>query len=268
MTRAERRILEYLKAHPDWHYGLDIVKAGLAKRWNVFISLGHLEENGFVKSRREPKHTELPVRRVQYRATGKPIPAPTPGLWERLFPRPATPKPTLSRDAAKILSFLVDHPVWHSVAQILDTGILSAGRTYCALFELESLCAVSSQWESETPPPERGPRRRVYRAMPHAAHTPFPLSYLSQYLILRGHQPLLTIRALSKFQACEEAARRYPNGVRAREIYVHRQGWLCITVPLPVIRDGRFLRVRFYHRARPTERMIEWAAQRADIVKQ
>jgi hypothetical protein len=50
MTTKER-LLDYLRAHPEWHYGLDLVKALGISRATIYIYLGGLEETGLVERR-------------------------------------------------------------------------------------------------------------------------------------------------------------------------------------------------------------------------
>jgi DNA-binding transcriptional ArsR family regulator len=65
-TRRQR-ILDWMRADPGWHYGLDLVKAGLASRSTIYIHLAKLQDLGLVEFR-----WETPVRpgvvRPQYRA--------------------------------------------------------------------------------------------------------------------------------------------------------------------------------------------------------
>jgi hypothetical protein len=46
---AEKRILEWLRSDPRWHYGLDIVGAGVVDRSSVYIYLGRLLGKGLVQ---------------------------------------------------------------------------------------------------------------------------------------------------------------------------------------------------------------------------
>lgn len=68
-------VLDYLLAHPGWHYGLELVEAGISSRAGIYVHLGSLEEQGYVERRTS---SELPppgfLPRQQYRATGKRIP--------------------------------------------------------------------------------------------------------------------------------------------------------------------------------------------------
>lgn len=76
-----KKLLQYLIDHPTWHYGLDLVKAGQGNRGTIYISLGRLEEDGYIEQRLEPEPSvpALQLRRTQYRATGKRVPEPDMG---------------------------------------------------------------------------------------------------------------------------------------------------------------------------------------------
>ena len=74
--KPKEAVLEHLLAHPGWHYGVDLVHAGVAGRMVIYIHLGDLEEEGYVQRRDSPEPPRpgcLP--RPQYRATGRLIPA-------------------------------------------------------------------------------------------------------------------------------------------------------------------------------------------------
>jgi hypothetical protein len=45
----ERDLLLYLMINPGWHYGLDLVAAGLAGRSSIYVHLGRLQERGLVE---------------------------------------------------------------------------------------------------------------------------------------------------------------------------------------------------------------------------
>jgi hypothetical protein len=68
-------VLEYLLAHPGWHYGVDLVKAGLSNRATIYIHLGRLVESGYAEER-DSSEAAPPGQnpRLQYRATGKRVP--------------------------------------------------------------------------------------------------------------------------------------------------------------------------------------------------
>lgn len=67
MMRGTDKVLTYLKANPGWHYGLDIVKAGVCGRMNIYLYLGRLEELGLVE-RMEGAKTHPGLPRPLYRA--------------------------------------------------------------------------------------------------------------------------------------------------------------------------------------------------------
>lgn len=66
MTTRERRILEALAASDRSLYGLDLVTAGIAKRWWLYVVLGSLEDQELIEGRSDD--TGNPPRR-QYRIT-------------------------------------------------------------------------------------------------------------------------------------------------------------------------------------------------------
>lgn len=70
------KLLQYLINHPTWHYGLDLVKAGLGGRGTIYIALGRLEEDGYIKRRDDPEPKYNGIVRVQFRATEKRAPEP------------------------------------------------------------------------------------------------------------------------------------------------------------------------------------------------
>jgi len=64
--------MQLLRDHPSGMYGLEIVDAssGKLKRGTVYVTLGRLEESGFVKSKAQrPDHPGLP--RPIYRLTAQ-----------------------------------------------------------------------------------------------------------------------------------------------------------------------------------------------------
>jgi len=64
--RRERQILEALAAADRELYGLDLVAAGVAKRWWLYVTLGRMEERGLIEGRSDG--TGDPPRRL-YRIT-------------------------------------------------------------------------------------------------------------------------------------------------------------------------------------------------------
>lgn len=74
MSPARLKLLSYLQDHPGWHYGLDLVRAGVGSRSTVYIGLSALEEGGFVESRLTAGVPGSSFERPQYRATGKRVP--------------------------------------------------------------------------------------------------------------------------------------------------------------------------------------------------
>ena len=65
----------WLLAHPGWHYGLELVAAGVTSRYPLYVRLGQLEELGLVERRLAPHETNHPtgaLPRRQYRAVPKP----------------------------------------------------------------------------------------------------------------------------------------------------------------------------------------------------
>ena len=75
MTTTER-VLQYLLDNAGWHYGLDIVKAGISNRAYIYFHLDRLIQEGYVEDR---VSTEKPLNpdclpRHEYRATGKLMP--------------------------------------------------------------------------------------------------------------------------------------------------------------------------------------------------
>lgn len=71
-TETELLVLRQLSDEPKGLYGLQLVSRsnGQLKRGTVYVTLGRLEEKGFVESRTKPnsKHAGLP--RPLYRITG------------------------------------------------------------------------------------------------------------------------------------------------------------------------------------------------------
>ena len=71
-TEIELLVLRHLNNEPAGMYGLQLVNNsnGKLKRGTVYVTLGRLEEKGFVESRTKPngKHSGLP--RPLYRITG------------------------------------------------------------------------------------------------------------------------------------------------------------------------------------------------------
>jgi len=75
MNNRQRKLLVYLQEHPVWHYGLDLVKAGVHGRTLIYVRLSQLEDMGYVERREVDAVDHLGRRfigkRVQFRATGK-----------------------------------------------------------------------------------------------------------------------------------------------------------------------------------------------------
>ena len=71
-AETELLILRMLKDDPDGMYGLELVKASnnKLKRGTVYVTLGRLEEKGFVRSRRERKERHPGLPRPRYSLTG------------------------------------------------------------------------------------------------------------------------------------------------------------------------------------------------------
>ena len=69
---SKKAVLEYLLAHPVWHYGMELVNAGLASRSTIEVYLCD-REKGSVVRRDSPE----PPPRPQYRAIGRQIPVDT-----------------------------------------------------------------------------------------------------------------------------------------------------------------------------------------------
>jgi len=71
-TETELLVLRQLSSEPAGMYGLQLVSSsnGKLKRGTVYVTLGRLEEKGFVESRTKPnnKHSGLP--RPVYQITG------------------------------------------------------------------------------------------------------------------------------------------------------------------------------------------------------
>ena len=66
---------QWLLAHPGWHYGLELVAAGVTGRSMLYVRLARLEGLGLVERRDEPLSlqwagTRLP--RHQFQAVVKP----------------------------------------------------------------------------------------------------------------------------------------------------------------------------------------------------
>ena len=51
ITPRQRAVLEYIARQRDRVYGPDLVDAGLADRWTLFVQLGRLEDAGLVDGR-------------------------------------------------------------------------------------------------------------------------------------------------------------------------------------------------------------------------
>ena len=59
----------WLLSHPGWHYGEELVQAGVTSRGMLYIRLTMLEERGLVERRLEPDPPRLPqLPRHQFRA--------------------------------------------------------------------------------------------------------------------------------------------------------------------------------------------------------
>ena len=74
MNKPEAKVLEILDHENKWMFGLEIVKqsAGSVKRASVYIHLSALEEDGWVKSRKDPNFKpaqESQLARTQYHIT-------------------------------------------------------------------------------------------------------------------------------------------------------------------------------------------------------
>lgn len=61
-------ILLWLVIRGGWHYGLDLVKAGIAHRGSVYIHLARLQEQGLVERRDEAQPDPRVGARPQFRA--------------------------------------------------------------------------------------------------------------------------------------------------------------------------------------------------------
>jgi DNA-binding PadR family transcriptional regulator len=74
-AETELLILQLLKNEPAGMYGLELVKASAntLKRGTVYVTLGRMEEKGFVRSRvkREADHPGLPRPRYTITALGE-----------------------------------------------------------------------------------------------------------------------------------------------------------------------------------------------------
>jgi DNA-binding PadR family transcriptional regulator len=74
-AETELLILRLLKNEPTGMYGLEFVKASdnTLKRGTVYVTLGRMEEKGFVRSRvkRESDHPGLPRPRYTITALGE-----------------------------------------------------------------------------------------------------------------------------------------------------------------------------------------------------
>ena len=74
-AETEILILRLLKNEPTGMYGLELVKASdsTLKRGTVYVTLGRMEEKGFIRSRvqRESNHPGLPRPRYTVTALGE-----------------------------------------------------------------------------------------------------------------------------------------------------------------------------------------------------
>lgn len=74
-AETELLILQLLKSEPVGMYGLELVKASndALKRGTVYVTLGRMEEKGFIRSRvkRESNHPGLPRPRYTITAMGE-----------------------------------------------------------------------------------------------------------------------------------------------------------------------------------------------------
>jgi DNA-binding PadR family transcriptional regulator len=74
-AKTELLILRFLKSEPAGMYGLELVKASdnALKRGTVYVTLGRMEEKGFIRSRvkREADHPGLPRPRYTITALGE-----------------------------------------------------------------------------------------------------------------------------------------------------------------------------------------------------
>jgi len=51
---GEKDVLQWLTANPGWHFGLDMIRAGVSTRGDIYIQLSRLEQRGLVERRDEP----------------------------------------------------------------------------------------------------------------------------------------------------------------------------------------------------------------------
>jgi DNA-binding PadR family transcriptional regulator len=65
-NKREQRILEVFAAAGRELYGLDLVAAGVAKRWSLYTVLARMEERGLIEGREDSGD---PPRRRLYRIT-------------------------------------------------------------------------------------------------------------------------------------------------------------------------------------------------------
>lgn len=74
-TETELLVLRLLRDEPAGMYGLQLVEAsdGRLKRGTVYVTLGRLEEKGFIESRTKhhAKHAGLPRPMYRLNATGE-----------------------------------------------------------------------------------------------------------------------------------------------------------------------------------------------------
>lgn len=62
------KLLEYLQANTQWHYGLDLCRElDISRSW-IYVHLGSLEENGFVERKDGPMGAGS-ISRPMYRAS-------------------------------------------------------------------------------------------------------------------------------------------------------------------------------------------------------
>ena len=65
--QKDRHVLEWLRSHPGWHFGLEIVEAGVSGRGWIYVILARLEERGLVERMEGAKTNPGPPRPL-YRA--------------------------------------------------------------------------------------------------------------------------------------------------------------------------------------------------------
>jgi len=72
LSEKEYLILDLLRSGGE-QYGLEMVKlsAGTLKRGTIYVTLGRMEDKGFVRSRREKSPTDPGMPRRLYQITGE-----------------------------------------------------------------------------------------------------------------------------------------------------------------------------------------------------